>query len=104
MQPTMNSFKIAIYIRVSTSTQVKENMSLDDQLNTLMTWAKDNGHEVVKVYKDAGSSAYKGRRNGFDTMMTDIDTGVIGVDYVAVYDSTRFCRNEATRYGAEEIL
>ncbi|OKY24966.1 recombinase family protein [Thalassotalea sp. PP2-459] len=96
--------KIVIYIRVSTLTQVKENMSLDDQLATLLKWAEENGHEVIKVYQDAGVSAFKGKRQQFDMMLNDIDSKAIDVDLVAVYDSTRFSRNEATRYNAEKIL
>jgi DNA invertase Pin-like site-specific DNA recombinase len=101
---SVKTMKIAIYIRVSTNMQVKENLSLEDQLNTLTKWAKDNNHLVVNVYEDAGSSAYKGVRKQFSQMLHDIENEVIDVDCVAVYDSSRFSRKEVDRLNAEEIL
>ncbi len=100
----VKTMKIAIYTRVSTNMQVKENLSLEDQLNTLTKWAKDNNHEVVKVYEDAGSSAYKGVRKQFSQMLHDIENEVIDIDCVAVYESSRFSRKEVVRLNAEAIL
>lgn len=96
--------RVVLYIRVSTKIQVKENMSLEDQRRSLMGWAKEHGHTVVKIYEDAGLSAYKGKRPAFNNMLNAIDTQSIDIDCIAVYDATRFCRNEATRYNAENIL
>ena len=104
MRNEPKGLNVAIYIRVSTKAQVKENMSLEDQRITLLEWAKEHGHTVVKIYEDAGVSAYKGKRRGFETMLNHIDTNSIDIDCIAVYDATRFSRNEATRYNAENIL
>jgi site-specific DNA recombinase len=104
LMKSLQVLKIAIYIRVSTSMQVKENLSLEDQLNTLTNWANENGHEIIKVYEDAGSSAFKGTRKQFEQLLSDIRDGVIDIDCVAVYDSARFCRKESKRYDAEELF
>lgn len=96
--------RIAIYIRVSTSMQVKDNLSLEDQLNSLTKWAAENGHEIIKVYEDAGSSAFKGVRNGFENLLSDITSKKIKIDCVAVYDTSRFSRNEYNRLRAENIF
>ena len=100
----LHILRIAIYIRVSTNMQVKENLSLEDQLRTLTKWAEENGHVVVKVYEDAGSSAFKGVRKQFTKMLNDIESGDIDIDCVAVYDSSRFSRNEANRHNAEKLF
>lgn len=37
-------------------------------------------------------------------MLNDIENGTINIDCVAVYDSSRFSRNEANRHNAEELF
>ena len=96
--------KVAIYIRVSTSMQVKENLSLEDQKKTLLKWAKESNYQVVKIYEDAGVSAFKGKRRQYEEMLNDIENKVIQIDCIAVYDSSRFSRNEANRHAAENLL
>lgn len=104
MDKLITPLKVAIYIRVSTHTQAVENLSLEDQLRTLKNWANENNHEVVGIYEDAGSSAYKGVRKQFTKMLNDIESGSKKINCVAVYDSSRFSRNEAIRHNAEEIF
>ncbi|AFZ13606.1 Resolvase domain protein [Crinalium epipsammum PCC 9333] len=53
------SNKAAIYIRVSTSEQVTEGVSLDAQLAKLTTYCQQAGLEVVAVIRDEGVSAGK---------------------------------------------
>jgi DNA invertase Pin-like site-specific DNA recombinase len=55
--------RVALYVRVRTNRQTVEN-----QRRELTQWAERAGHEVVKVYQDAGTSGAKGRdkRPGFD--------------------------------------
>jgi site-specific DNA recombinase len=95
---------IVLYIRVSTERQVRENASIADQKETLTRWASENGHKVIKIYEDAGVSGFKGNRPKFEEMLRDIETGKINIDCVAVYDSSRFSRNERTRLRAENIF
>ena len=51
-EPTMN---VALYLRVSTTTQVVGE-SLPEQERAGRVWAKDNGHRVAEVYSDPGLS------------------------------------------------
>lgn len=37
-------------------------------------------------------------------MLSDIESGFINIDCIAVYDSSRFSRNEASRHNAETLL
>ena len=48
--------RVVLYVRVSTSEQTTEN-----QIRELTQWAERAGHDVVKVYGDAGISGAKGR-------------------------------------------
>ena len=48
--------RVAIYVRVSTAEQTTAN-----QLKELKAWTRRAGHEVVKVYEDAGISGAKDR-------------------------------------------
>jgi DNA invertase Pin-like site-specific DNA recombinase len=58
--------QVALYVRVSTNGQTVEN-----QRRELTQWAERAGHEVVKVYQDAGISGANRRdkRPGFDAML-----------------------------------
>ncbi len=47
----------AIYIRVSTQDQVQHGISLRAQEQALKNYAKSQGYEIFKIYKDEGKSA-----------------------------------------------
>jgi len=80
--------KVAIYARVSTFDQTCEN-----QKRELGQWAARAGHEVVKIYEDAGISGTKGRdkRQGFDALLK----GAVRreFDMIAVWSSDRLGRS-----------
>jgi DNA invertase Pin-like site-specific DNA recombinase len=80
--------RVAIYTRVSTKDQTTEN-----QLPELHAWAARAGHEVVKVYDDAGISGAKGRdqRPGFDAMLKAAVRREF--DMLAVWSSDRLGRS-----------
>jgi DNA invertase Pin-like site-specific DNA recombinase len=77
-----NNLNIALYILVRTERQVRENASLADQQKTLSKWASENGHNIIKVYEDAGVSGFKGNRPQFEKMLNDIELGQINLDCV----------------------
>ena len=58
--------RVALYARVSTGDQTCEN-----QERALRAWARNAGHQVVRVFEDAGISGAKGRdkRPGFDATL-----------------------------------
>lgn len=80
--------RVALYVRVSTNGQTVEN-----QRRELTQWAERAGHEIVKVYQDAGISGAKGRdkRPGFDAMLK----GAVQreFDLLAVWSSDRLGRS-----------
>jgi site-specific DNA recombinase len=47
---------ISIYVRVSTVEQVQEGYSISAQISLLRDYAKALGHNIVKIYQDAGIS------------------------------------------------
>jgi DNA invertase Pin-like site-specific DNA recombinase len=47
------------YVRCSTSMQSTEGVTLQNQSQRIADWCKTNGHELVKVYEDAGLSGSK---------------------------------------------
>lgn len=51
--------KLVAYIRVSTAGQVQDGYGLDVQEQAVRSWAKANGHHIVKVLRDEGVSGAK---------------------------------------------
>lgn len=85
--------KCVIYIRVSSERQVK-GYSLDGQKNYLKEWAKFEGMEVVETYVEEGRSGKSiDGRDVFQTMLKDIESGNINIDYIIVFKLSRFGRN-----------
>ena len=76
----MNKIKkiAGIYIRVSTTDQVREGFSLPEQKERLEALCKYKGYQIYKYYEDAGISAKTGnKRPAFDEMMEDVKQGKI---------------------------
>jgi DNA invertase Pin-like site-specific DNA recombinase len=80
--------RVAIYSRVSTKDQDTQN-----QLAALRAWADHAGHEVVRIYDDAGVSGSKGRdqRPQFDAMLKAAVRREF--DMLAVWSSDRLGRS-----------
>lgn len=49
--------KLIAYVRVSTSEQATEGVSLDMQERAIHAWGEAMGHEIVAVYREEGVSA-----------------------------------------------
>jgi DNA invertase Pin-like site-specific DNA recombinase len=60
---TIESVRIAAYLRVSTDRQAEEGLGLDVQESACRKWAKANGHRLVTTFIDEGISG----SNGLDT-------------------------------------
>lgn len=103
--------KAALYVRVSSSRQVEEGHSLDEQQWRLREEAERRGYEVVKVYSENGVSGRSVRkRHVFQEMMGGVRYG----DYDAIFVTklSRFARSvkdtivaveELQRYGVDLI-
>ena len=57
--------KVVGYLRVSTDRQAEEGLGLEVQEDTLRSWARSNGHQLVKVLRDEGISG----SNGIETRL-----------------------------------
>mgnify|MGYP000889066313 CR=1 FL=1 len=80
------------YVRVSTSKQVEEGGSLEEQREALAFYAATNGLDLVAVYEDAGVSGAKDedRRPGLAAAIESIKSGEAKV--LLVRDLSRLAR------------
>jgi len=79
--------KIGIYERVST----RDKQDISTQSNCLMDYAKRNGLEVYKAYKDIGESGSKDSRPAFDKLLKDMRQGLF--EGILVYKLDRIGRS-----------
>lgn len=76
----------AAYIRYS-STMQDDSFSLDAQLRQINARAASEGIEIVKIYSDPATSAYKNKyRPGIAQMLEDAKRGLFGILYVHKVD------------------
>jgi putative DNA-invertase from lambdoid prophage Rac len=73
--------KVAIYARVSTDEQHKEN-----QVPVLENWAKQRGWEVVKVYAEEGSAWHAGHQKELAKLLNDARMGEFNLVIVWALD------------------
>ena len=67
------TFRVAIYTRVSTEDQAKEGFSLDAQLDKLRAYCKARGWEIAGEYVDDGYSGRNTKRPAYQRMMQEMD-------------------------------
>ena len=82
---------VALYLRVSTEDQVKEGYSLEVQREYLESFAKREGLEIFKIYKDDGISGYSAERPALKNLLKAAKEKKF--DLVLVYKIDRFSRN-----------
>lgn len=100
----MKKKKCYIYTRVSTSVQV-DGYSLDAQKDKLRKYADFQDFVIAGEYSDEGFSGknIQGRRE-FQKMLTDIQNGTDGIEYVLVFKLSRFGRNAADVLNALQLM
>jgi site-specific DNA recombinase len=81
-----------IYCRVSTKEQV-QNLSLSTQLTACKVYCAREGINVAEVFVDAGESAKTTDRREFQRLLSYCRTNKGRVQFVVVYNITRFARN-----------
>lgn len=86
------------YIRVSTENQVKQGYSLDEQQEEIIKYCKDNGFELIKVFRDAGISGAKANedemcidRDGLVDMLAGLKNN--DIRYIVVLSTSRLWRS-----------
>lgn len=90
-----------IYTRVSSEEQVS-NLSLDVQEKTCRDYCARNGWTVEAVYREEGESAKTANRTELRRMLADLRTRA--VDYVVVYDTSRFARDVYVHTSLKQLL
>lgn len=83
--------KAALYIRVSTSKQVENGVSMDAQERSLREYVRMKGWQIHRVYRDAGASGGSVKREAFQKLMDAASRGMF--DVVVTYKLDRFSRS-----------
>lgn len=63
--------KVAIYVRVSTTNQVEEGYSIDEQKDKLSSYCDIKDWNVYKVYTDGGFSGSNTDRPALESLIKD---------------------------------
>ena len=89
------------YVRVSTSGQVKEGFSLEQQKEEIIKFCDENGYELIKIYEDAGISGAKVDeddmsidRPGLQDMLADLNEEI---KYIVVLTTSRLWRADMVK-------
>lgn len=85
--------RVVLYARVSTGRQLKNDLSVPDQLRSMREWASHNGHHVVHDYVEAGSAVTDDKRPEFNRMMDESRIKPRPFDGVIVHSQSRFYRD-----------
>ncbi len=92
-----------IYTRVSSEEQVS-NLSLDVQEKTCRDYCARNGWRVEAVYREEGESARTANRTVLRQMLADLRARPGLVEYVVVYDTSRFARDVYVHTSLKQLL
>ena len=84
---------VALYVRVSTSRQADNDLSIPDQLRQLHEWAKANGHLVVQEYIEPGASATDDKRPVFQQLINDAMMKPPAFEAIIIHSLSRFFRD-----------
>ena len=89
---TTTTLITALYPRLSHEDELSgESNSISNQKRILESYAKQNGFTNLKWYTDDGFSGANFQRPGFQSMLADIEAGLVGT--VIVKDMSRLGRN-----------
>jgi site-specific DNA recombinase len=95
--------KAVIYTRVSSEEQVS-NLSLDVQEKTCRDYCARNGWTVEAVYREEGESAKTADRTILRQLLTSLRTRPGVIEYVVVYDTSRFARDVYVHASLKQLL
>ncbi|HEL2480570.1 TPA: recombinase family protein [Streptococcus suis] len=95
--------KVAIYVRVSTTSQAEEGYSIDEQIDKLSSYCKIKDWTVYDVYKDGGFSGGNIERPAMERLISDAKRKRF--DTVLVYKLDRLSRSQKdTLFLIEEVF
>ena len=95
--------KVALYVRVSTTSQLEEGYSIDEQKAKLESYCNIKDWHVYKVYTDGGFSGSTTERPALEQLIKDAQSKLF--DTVLVYKLDRLSRSQKdTLYLIEDIF
>ena len=89
----MIRLKVVGYLRLSREDGDDESVSISNQRDILLKFAKDNGMEIDEFYIDDGVSGFTMDRPEFNRLKNDLNRGLIGT--IIVKDLSRLSRHGA---------
>ena len=84
--------KVAIYVRVSTTSQLEEGYSIDEQKDKLTSYCDIKDWSVYKIYTDGGFSGSNTERPALEQLIRDAERKKF--DTVLVYKLDRLSRSQ----------
>ena len=95
--------KVAIYVRVSTTSQAEEGYSIDEQKDKLTSYCKIKDWSIYDIYTDGGFSGSNTERPALEQLVKDAKNKKF--DTVLVYKLDRLSRSQKdTLYLIEDIF
>lgn len=96
--------RVAIYVRVSTDEQKKHGLSVDNQIDALASFCKENNYHISDIYNDAGISGRKSykKRPALLKLIQDCKDGKI--DLIVFTKLDRWFRSVADYYEVQSVL
>lgn len=95
--------KVAIYVRVSTTNQVEEGYSIEEQKDKLTSYCNIKDWNVYKIYTDGGFSGSNTERPALEQLIKDAKRKKF--DTVLVYKLDRLSRSQKdTLYLIEDVF
>jgi DNA invertase Pin-like site-specific DNA recombinase/uncharacterized Zn finger protein (UPF0148 family) len=95
--------KALIYCRVSTEEQAEKGYSLDAQEKFCRNYAKNNGYEVLAVYRDEGKSATSFNRPALQDLLSKCQQDQ-SIDALIVQETDRLARNTKDHLTIKAVL
>ena len=96
----MDIINAVIYARFSNQNQTEA--SIDAQVRACREYAKNNGINIINIYKDEAKSGTTANRPSFQQMLTDSRDG--DFDIVLVHKLDRFARNRVDAFMSKATL
>lgn len=95
--------KVAIYVRVSTTSQAEEGYSIEEQKDKLSSYCNIKDWSVYKIYTDGGFSGSNTERPALEKLIKDAKKKLF--DTVLVYKLDRLSRSQKdTLYLIEDVF
>ena len=85
--------RAATYVRVSTSRQADQNLSMPDQINQCRAYCAREGWDIAEIFEEPGASALDGDRPVFQEMIFKAKRADHPFDVVVVHSLSRFSRD-----------